>query len=128
MLLEIFKAYLPTLSKPAQKLALKIVDVLEPNVTMIELPEKKTREEWALEVITVENILQNTEPVNIAYLSSSSGEADSDSDSDDDDFVEMKCSPTKTELYQVFRTLRQQMECSHSRWNWKREDIQSEEE
>jgi hypothetical protein len=99
--LEISKARLPTPSTPAQVLALHAVDLVEVDVTRIELPEEKSKEERAVEI--TENILENTviaEPVQITYLhASSSDEAGGESsNTDDGDFDEMKGSAMKTEL------------------------------
>jgi hypothetical protein len=100
--LEISEARLPTLSTPAQVLALHVVDLVEVDVNRIELPEEKSKEERAVEI--TENILENTviaEPVQIMYLhGSSSDEAGGESSNtdDDDEFDEMKGSATKTEL------------------------------
>jgi hypothetical protein len=59
MLLEIYKSWLPTLSMPAQELALDIVDLVKVGVPMIELlPAEKTRENRQLR--SQRNILQNT--------------------------------------------------------------------
>jgi hypothetical protein len=96
------EARLPTPSTPAQVLALHVVDLVEADVTRIELPEEKSKEERA--VVITENILENiviAEPVQITYLrGSSSDEAGGESSNtdDDDEFYEMKGSATKTEL------------------------------
>jgi hypothetical protein len=100
-LLEISKARLPAQSTPAQVLALVIVDLVEVDVNEIELPEVQSKEERA--VVITENFLQNTviaEPIQITYLSSSSGDEAAVNVSDDGEYraEEMKGSATKTEL------------------------------
>jgi hypothetical protein len=70
-------------STPAQVLqaALDIANLVEVDITMIELTVEKTKDERAIENT---EILENTviaEPVHIAYLGSSSDEAGSESNS-----------------------------------------------
>jgi hypothetical protein len=99
-LLEISTARLPTPSTPAQVIALKIVDLVKVDISQIDLPEGKSKEEQAVEI--TENILENTvvaEPIQITYLSSSSsGDDEGSSDDGEYDGEEMKGSATKTEL------------------------------
>jgi hypothetical protein len=90
-LLEIPKARLPAPSTPAQVLALKIVDLVEVDISMIDLPEGKLKKQ-AVQI--TENILENTviaEPIQITYLSSSSGDEEGyKSNSNDGESMEKK--------------------------------------
>jgi hypothetical protein len=85
--LEISEACLPNPSTLAQVLALHGVDLVEVDVTRIELPEEKSKKERAVEI--TENILDNTviaEPVQITYLrGSNSDKAGGESSNTDDD-------------------------------------------